>query len=91
MSKKKLKTKTDKLATRHDFSHLLKTKTAAKVIAAEVEPTSETKSPLDKEIRTDLRMTLIIIGVFLIAIFALWWLVGRNGEIFTLANKIKLF
>jgi predicted nucleic acid-binding Zn ribbon protein len=91
MSKKKTKTREDKIVKKHDFSHLTKTKTAAKVVEAEIVTNDDTKSPLDKEIKKDTRATLIIIGVFVLAIVALWLLVGRNGEIFRLYDKIRLF
>jgi hypothetical protein len=76
---------------KHDFSHLTKTKTAAKVIAAEVNVNESVKSPLDKQISGDLRLSLIIIGLFVISIVTLWLLIGRNGQIFSLVDKIKLF
>lgn len=91
MSKKKQKTRLEKEVKRHDFSHLVKTKTAAKIVAAEVDTNQEVQSPLNKEIGKDLRMTIIIIGLFVVAIVALWFLVGKNGQIFELTNKIKLF
>lgn len=91
MSKKKQKTRIAKEVKRHDFSHLLKTKVAAKQIEAEVDATKDSKSPLDKQVGGDLRAGLIIIGVFVLFIVALWLFLGRNGEIFRLFDKIKLF
>lgn len=91
MSNKKPKTKEAKITKKHDFSHLTKTKTAAMAVQAETSVTGAVKSPLDKYIRKDLRLTLVTIAIFVVAIVALWLAVGRNGEIFTLAGKIKLF
>lgn len=90
MSKKKQKTRFEKLVTKHDFSHLTKTKTAAKIVQAEVE-SKEAASPLDLEIHSDLKVGLIVIGLFIIAIVALWLVVGRNGEIFKFVDNLKLF
>jgi len=91
MSNKKPKSKEAKIAKKHDFSHLTKTPTAAKIVDSTVEASSNVRSPLDKEIRKDLRLTLITIGLFVLAITALWLAVGRNGEIFRLTDKIRLF
>lgn len=91
MSKKRQKTRLEKISKKHDFSHLTKTKTAAKVVEAEVQIEGETKSPHDANVRRDLRIGLIVIGVFMVLIVALWWFAGRNGEILQLANKIKFF
>ena len=91
MSKKKTKTREDKIYKKHDFSHLVKTKTAAKIVEAETVVRDEAKSPLDKEISKDTKSTALIISLFIIAIVALWLLFGRNGEIFRLYDKIKLF
>ena len=91
MSKKKQKTKNDKITKKHDFSHLTKTKTAAKIVEADTNSLKEAISPQDKEIAKDLKSSFIIIGAFIIAIIILWLLVGRNGEIYQLTNKIKLF
>lgn len=91
MSKKKQKTRTEKEITKHDFSHLIRTKTAAKVVEAEVKSDQDPKSPLDREVRGDLGTSLAIIGVFVVFIVALWLLVGKNGQIFTIYDKIKFF
>jgi hypothetical protein len=91
MSKKKQKTRIDKEFKKHDFSHLTKTKTAAKIVEAEAEVSTDSKSPLDKEIASDLKKSLIIIGIFVVSIVVLWFLFGKNGEIFNLTDKIKLF
>jgi len=91
MSKKKQKLRIDKEVVRHNFSHLTKTKTAAKIVEAEVELTKDAASPLDREVRGDLKLSLIVIGIFIVFIVALWYLLGRNGEIFTLTSKFKLF
>jgi hypothetical protein len=76
---------------KHDFTHLTKTKTAAKIVAAEVVTNDNSKSPLDKEIGSDLRLSLIIIGIFVVSIVVLWLLIGKNGQVFNLADKIKIF
>jgi len=91
MSKKKLKTREEKIVKKHDFSHLVKTKTAAKIVEAETVINDDTKSPLDKEVRKDTRTTLIIICAFVVAIVAIWLLFGRNDEIFKLYDKLKFF
>jgi len=91
MSNKKPKSKEAKIVRKHDFSHLTKTRSAAKNVDSAVEVDTTTKSPLDKEIRKDLRLTLITIGIFVLAITVLWLTVGRNGEIFKLTALIKLF
>jgi hypothetical protein len=91
MSKKKQKLRIDKEVVKHDFSHLTKTKIAAKVVAAEDKVSYDAKSPLDKEVRRDLRIGLIVIGVFIVAIFALWLVLGRTGWLYNATNKIKWF
>ena len=91
MSKNKQKPKTGRIVKKHDFRHLTKTKTAARIVAAENTVTNDLKSPLNMQITRDLRLTALVIGGFVIAIVALWLLAGRNGEIFTIADKIKLF
>ena len=91
MSKNKPKTKEARIVKKHDFSHLTRTKAAAKIVSAETVIADKTKSPLDKLVKKDLQLTTIVLGVFVIAIVALWLIVGRNGEIFTLADKINLF
>lgn len=91
MSKKKSKTRVEKATKRHDFSHLLKTKVAAKIVEAESEVSKEIKSPLQKEIKRDLLTTAIILGIFVTLIVVLWLFLGHNGEIFKLTDKIKLF
>lgn len=91
MSKKKNKTRLEKQVKRHDFSHLVRTRTAARVVEAENEVSGEAKSPLDKQVGRDLRMVLITIGVFVIVIVLAWLFIGKNGEIYNLTNKIKLF
>lgn len=91
MSKKKQKTRTEKEITKHDFEHLTRTKTAAKVVEADVTSDKDPKSPLDKEIRGDLGSSLLIMGIFVVFIVALWLLIGKNGQIFTIYDKIKFF
>ncbi len=91
MSKKKQKSRQEKVATRHDFSHLTRTKTAAKIVAAEEEVSYDVASPLDKQIRRDLRVGLIVIGIFIVVIFALWIFLGRTGWLYNYTSKIKWF
>lgn len=91
MSKKKTKTREAKLVKKHDFSHLVKTRVAAKVLNVDTVVSNEIKSPLDKEVAKDIRSTIIIIAIFISAIVAVWLLFGRNNQIFELYNKIKLF
>lgn len=91
MSKKKQKLRIGKEVVRHDFSHLTKTKTAAKVVAAEEEVSYDAVSPLDTQVRRDLRVGLIVIGAFVVAIVALWLLVGRTGWLYNATSHIKWF
>jgi len=90
MSKKKQKTRLEKEVKKHDFSHLTRTKTAAKIVEAEIETDKEARSPQDKEIGRDLRTGIIIISVFVVVIVALWWFLGRNGELLKFTDSIKL-
>jgi hypothetical protein len=89
MSKKKQRSKIEKATIKHDFSHLLKTKTAAKVVSAEEEVSYDKTSPLDKQVHRDLRVGLIIIGVFIVVIFALWLFLGRTGWLYNITGKVK--
>jgi hypothetical protein len=91
MSKKKSKTREEKIVKKHDFSHLLKTKSAAKAVEADMEIVGKIISPLAKETAKDVKMSLLVIGVFVIAIVVLWFLFGRNNEIIELYDKIKIF
>ena len=91
MSKKKQKTRLEKEVKKHNFKHLAKTKVAAKMVEVEIDSNLDVKSPLNTEIGKDLRMTIIIISIFVISIVALWLLVGRNGQIFDFTDKIKPF
>ena len=91
MSKKKQKLRIDKEVVKHDFSHLTKTKIAAKVVAAEEKVSYDVASPQDKEIRRDLRVGLIVIGAFIVVILALWLLLGRTGWLYNATSKIKWF
>lgn len=90
MSKKKLRKRIEKQTVKHDFKHLTKSRTAAKIVQAETEVISDAKSPQDKEIKRDLKTGLIVIGIFVVLIFALWLLFGRNGELLKLTDNIKL-
>lgn len=91
MSKKKQKSKLEKLSTKHDFSHLTKTKTAAKVVAAEEAVSYDAVSPLDSQIKRDLRVGLVIIGLFVVMIVAFWLLLGRTGWLYSATSNIKWF
>lgn len=91
MSKKKAKTKLEKQVKKHNFSHLVKTKTAAKIVEAKIDTVKDAKSPLDKEISHDLKTGVIVIAIFILVIMVIWFLFGKNGEIFRLSDKIKLF
>lgn len=91
MSKKKQKTKVAKLTKKHDFSHLLRTKAAAKVVEAETVVDTDTRSPQDKEIGRDLRVGLVVIGIFVILLVAIWWFFGKNGELLKFTDNIKLY
>ena len=91
MSKKKQRLRIEKEVVRHDFSHLTKTKVAARVVAAEEKVSYDAVSPLDKQVRRDLRVGLVVIGVFIIAIVALWLVLGRTGWLYNATSQIKWF
>lgn len=91
MGKKLRKTRNEKLDKKHDFKHLVKTKTAAKQIEAEAELVDSKTSPLSKQVNKDLKVVLVTMIVFVSVIVVAWLLFGKTGKIFDLAKNINLF
>ena len=91
MSKKKQKTKDAKITKKHDFSHLLKTKTTAKAVESEIEISKDIVSPQNDEVKRDMKLAITIILVFTLVIFILWFFAGKNNETFKFYDKIKFF
>lgn len=89
MSNKKPKSKNAKEAKKHDFSHLTKTVAAAKAVESEKTAVGATASPLDKNIKQDLKTVFIVIGAFVAAIIILWIIFGKSNLVLNLVEQIK--
>ena len=91
MSKRKQKTKKDKVAKKHDFNHLTRTKISAGIVKSEKVDNKEIQVPLELKIKKDLRIGIITIVIFVIVILVMWYFLGKNGEIYNLTTKLNLF